>query len=330
MSMKNMTIGQIQELVENPGMPIRQPATALMTIDTANRTAGTKVNNLYINKQQTLMNGYFTRVALTELNMDWDIPNVNPYNNTFKMVFYYGTGVFKAVQFEVTEGFYDMQQLASELETLIQTYINTDVDLTGLYTIDITANQVVREFTITNTNVSNKLFGIVPIFSVRSDASDLCEIMGLSTVDPTLQFKTIVGSYATMLYTPYFDIVSQQLTKKQNVADNSTSVNTGKNLLARIYLNQLGILPNKAIEDPNYPEEILGVSPFTIHLEFNQPKQIYWDTKEFINVVDLTLYDNKGRVLYERPSSFNPDDNTEYLVGTGETNWQLTFQITET
>lgn len=330
MSMKNMTIGQIQELVENPGMPIRQPATALMTVDTANRQPGTKVNNLYINKQQTLMNGYFTRIALTELNMDWDIPNVNQYNDSLRIVFYYAPGLFKAVEFSIGEAFYDMEQLAAELQTTMNAYIATDVDLTGLYTMSVVADQYNREFEIENTNVSAKKFGIVAISQLLSTSSDMCDMMGLATVDPALQFTKITSAYAPMTYTPYFDIVSRQLTKKQNVADNSTSVITGKNLLARIYLNELGIVNNKATPAAGGREDIIGVSPFTIHLEFNQPKQIYWDTKEFINVVDLTLYDNKGRVLYERPSDFSVAAPTEYLVGTGETNWQMTFQITET
>jgi hypothetical protein len=326
-----MTIGQIQELVENPGMPIRQPATALLTIDTADRTTGTKVNNLYINKQATLVQGYFTRLALTEINFDWDIPNVNQYNQTLTIIFYYATGLFKALRFEIAEAFYDMEQLAAELQTVIQAAINADVDLVGLYTMTVTADQYVREFTISNTNVSELKFGIVPINSVSVDSTvtDLTQMMGFDTVDSSLQYVSITGAYASMLYTPYFDIVSKQLTKKQNVNDNSTSLLTGKNLLARVYLNQFGINGNKATPAVGGLEDIIGVTPFTIHYEWQTPKQVYWDTKEFINVIDLTLIDNRGRVLYERPSDFAVGTD-DYLVGTGNANWQITFQVTET
>lgn len=325
-----MSVGAFQSAVENPGMPIRQPAVALMTVDTANRIPGSKVNQLYINKQQSLVNGYFTRIALTELNMDWDIPNVNQYSDSFKVIFYYAAGLFKSVEFQLAEGFYDMEQLAAELTTVMNAYIATDVDLNGLYTMAVTPLQYDRNFTIANTNVSAKEFGLVPIAGLNPLKSDLCDMMGFATVNPSLQFKSITGAYATMTYTPYFDIVSQQLTKKQNVTDNGTSFVTGKNLLARIYLNELGINNNKATPVVGGKEDIIGVMPFTVHLEFQNPKQIYWDTKEFINVIDLTLYDNKGRVLYERPSDFSLLDPTEYLVGTGNTNWQMTFQITET
>lgn len=122
-----------------------------------------------------------------------------------------------------------------------------------------------------------------------------------------------------MLYTPYFDIVSKQLTKKQQVNDSGTSYATGSSLLARIYLT-----PNH-ITTTDFTNQ-LGTAPFTIFREFIIPKQIYWDTKEFINVIDLSLVDYKGNILYETP---NVSNATSFEVGTGNANWQLTLQVSE-
>lgn len=304
-----------------------------MTVDTANRSSGQKVNNVYINKQQALLSGYFTRIALTEINMDWDIPNVNGYNNTFTMIFYFAPGLFKSVTFELAQAFYDMAQLATGLTTEINNYIATDGDLNGLYNILITPNQEYRFFSIENLEgvaPNKKKFGIAPISQVERGTSDLCDLMGLATINSSLQFTGVATAYSTMLYTPYFDIVSKQITKKQNVKDNSTSENTGNNLLARVYLNAFGINKNKATPVVGDPEDIIGVTPFSIHYEFQNPKQIYWDTKEFLNVIDLTLIDDKGRVLYETTSMYDTTVPTEYMLGTGNTNWQLTFAVTET
>ena len=323
-----------QSQVENPGVPLRQPAVALMTIDTANRTPGTKVNDLYINNQTTLVEGYFTRLALTELNMNWDIPNVNPYNNTIKLVFYWAPGVFKAVQFEIPTGFYSMTSLATALQTVLQADIAADPELAPNYTMTVTADPEYRTFTIQNTKVGGLDFGIAPIGATNKNTTDLCDVMGLTNVSASLRYTAIVSGYATMLYTPYFDIVSKQLTKKQNVRDNSTSPSTGSNLLARIYLTEFGINGNKVLPTTSADEErnfILGSKPFTIHYEFQTPKQIYWDTKEFINVIDLSLVDNKGRILYEIPTTNTPAVGGGIcVVGSGEANWQLTVQVTET
>jgi hypothetical protein len=125
-----------------------------------------------------------------------------------------------------------------------------------------------------------------------------------------------------MLYTPYFDVVSKQLTKKQQVTDSGTSYNTGGNLLTRIYITPSDITTT------NFKIGQLGTAPFTIHREFRIPKQIYWDTKEFINVVDLTLIDYKGNILYEAPDVID-EDQQKFSFGTGNANWQLTFQVSE-
>jgi len=332
MSRRNMTVGQIEELVENPGIPIRQPATAILTVDTADRLARTKVNDLYINKQETLVQGYFTRLALTELNFNWDIPNVNAYNNTMNLVFYYAPGLFFPLKISIAENFYGMADLATAVQNALNSAIAAVPVLAPLYTMNFIVEPENRQFRLVNTNGSAKKFGISPLGKVEKGSTDLCDVMGFATADPAVEANIVQSGYATMLYTPYFDIVSRQLTKKQNVRDSGTSDTTGQNLLARVYINPFGIVPNPAAAiSPAPPEKdaILGAKPFTIHYEFQNPKQVYWDTKEFINVIDLQLLDNKGRVLYETPTELTLGGSL-YRLGSGEANWQLTFQITET
>ena len=134
-------------------------------------------------------------------------------------------------------------------------------------------------------------------------------------------YSEFVGDVASMKYTPYFDVVSKQLTKKQQVGDSGTSFNTGSNLLARIYVSYNDVVQ----DDFTNP---LGSKPFTIRREFIIPKQIYWDTKEFLNVIDLTLIDYKGNVLYE-PTFFQSSGGDTINLGTAASNWQLTLQVSE-
>lgn len=332
----NMTVGQIRELVENPGQPIRQPAVSLFTIDSADRytrnASGTTVdapalNNLYINKQQSLINGYITRIALTEINMPWDIPNVNDRNNTLGIALknFPTAGTDTPIVIALQEGFYTPADLASTIETELSAAVLAAGASTE-YSFDVTYTASTRSFTIENTSAG--LWYLAPTPAGDDDLTNMMGFGFVSLKDPAIfadGYEVLQGAFASMLYTPYFDIVSRQLTKKQNINDNSTSIVTGNSLLARIYINPYGF--NK-LADGEVP---LGCAPFTLHQEFQNPKQIYWDTKEFISIVDLQLVDYKGKILYETPQVYAEIDGKQTLqVGTGATNYQLTFQITET
>jgi len=330
----NMTVGQIRELVENPGQPIRQPAVSLFTVDTADRmrfdatgvrTDTTPVNSVYINKQQNLMNGYITRIALTEINIPWNIPNVNDRNNFFCFTLYSTFNVVKCAR--LTNGFYTPDELATALETAMNAEVATVPGANAEYDFTVTYNEDNANFTISNDLVPNSYWSIEPTQGGQED--DLTTMMGFGAIPATVsdEYLSITGGYASMLYTPYFDIVSKQLTKKQNINDNSTSIVTGTSLLARIYITSDGIVTRPTGPDQ---DKILGCRPFTIHKEFQNPKQIYWDTKEFISIVDLQLVDYKGQILYESPITATGDDNEFVTLGTGGDNWQLTLQITET
>ena len=344
---QNMTTGQIRELVENPGQPIRQPAVSVLTIDTADRRIfdvngfrvdTTSPNEIYINKQQTLMNGYITRIALTELNLEWNCPNViasGPCKNN-TLLFEQGSGptgpVTASYTLSVPEGFYTPNELAAR----IQDTLNTDAVFGA-------TNWFCRyNF---NQNASFDLgrptagiyWRIRP--QNQNSADDLCNLMGFTTM-PSGFYYILIGSYASMTYTPYFDIVSNQLTKKQNVNDNSTSFITGHNLLARIYINNAGfterldLTPADVTQPPeNAATPIIGCRPFALHLEFQNPKQIYWDTKEFINAIDLRLIDYKGRTLYAQNQGSAVINTVGGIViaSAGDSSeFQLTLQITET
>lgn len=324
------SIGLIEQMVENPGMPIRQPSVALFTVDTADRYKLNRdgfridtepVNNIYINKQQSVINGFFTRIALTELNMPWDIPNVNGYNNTFSV-----GGLNTAlnpVPIEVTVSIPIDFYTGTELATALTSALNAKMTALGSdyptsYDWTVAFNTATGRFTI---SADGGIFKLAPKNNASRD--DLLNMMGFGGLsveaDLLVAYESFISSPATMLYTPYFDIVSKQLTKKQQVGDSGTSYQTGSSLLARIYLTPDGLVP------VDYTDQ-LGCTPFTIHKEFRVPKQIYWDTKEFVNVIDLTLIDYKGNVLYEEPNTVL---SNVFNVGSGNANWQLTFQVSE-
>lgn len=339
-----MTSGQVAELVEHPGMPLRQPATAILTVDTADRNKydgngyviqPSAINNLYINTQQTLVQGYFTRIALTELNIPWNIPNVNERNSTLTLLLDNGDGETKEFTVDLAEGFYNGEELAAALNTAFAAEIATDPAYAAVNEINFEYTQEGCTFAITQNAAENTPFVIVPNNLGAKD--DLCNMMGFGAIPNTFPSAPAwYGGYASLQYTPYIDIISQQFTKKQNVNDASTSVSTGRNLLHRLYLTPDGYtqVPTVFKQDVATDEfEMPGTKPFIIHKEFTVPKQIYWDTKEFISVLDLSLRDYKGNILYEVPTKTVSGGGGNVIfnqLGTTNTNWQMTFQITET
>ena len=59
------------------GTTIRQPATANLMIDSADRDEA-RYNSPWdfqITKGQSILNGFFTRVGTTEVTLEWNIPN---------------------------------------------------------------------------------------------------------------------------------------------------------------------------------------------------------------------------------------------------------------
>jgi hypothetical protein len=232
----------------------------------------------------------------------------------------------------VVTGSYTLQVLSNfytpnDLSTYIQNELRTD-NVFGVNTWICTWLEQTNQFVINSGNPAI-VFRIRPQNFDTND--DLCNLMGFSY--PSTSFaQRVFGSYASMIYTPYFDVVSTNLTKKQNVRDNSTSFITGQNLLCRVYLVSgpgINILRDRTVDTEEADCTIVGCRPFTLYREYNTPKQIYWDTKEFINVIDLTLIDYKGRTLYSQPqAAFQITDNATFSGDAAQ--FQLTLQVTET
>jgi hypothetical protein len=329
---------------ENAGVPTRMPATAILTINTADerRTdaenytiAPYNPNRILINKQRNVIEGFFTRLALTEININWNTPNViaapGYANNTLTLQRGNALGPGPVIDekiIEVDENFFSPIQLAQALTQLL----NFGAGTFGSTSWDVQYTDKFASFTIVE-NTLDIPFRIK--VDNRGQKDDLCNLMGLSGAPSTFH-KIIQGGFAPMCYTPYVDIISNQLTKKQNVRDAGTNITTGNALLHRLYLNQddFTIRFDKSLPTPqlNVDTNILGCRPFVYHKEFQVPKQIFWDTKEFINVIDIELRDYKGRVLYSSvegiPLDPDPLGNIGYCKNF--TDYQLTIQITET
>jgi len=306
---------------------------AVLSIDTTDGliidpTTGYQVSSnspyeLNIQKKQTLFSSEIKRISLVQLCMPYTSPNVNPYNN----ILFFKNALGAEANIVITPAFYLPSELASAVQTAMNAGLGTFGKTNWLVSYDARANI----FTIDNQEAGITIpavsFTIEPKLdqpkgyytdidgSTIRRSSTLAEIMGFNAVSAITTNK-ILGSYPSMTYTKYIDIVSTRLCGHQRQRDNSTNYKTGNNILGRIY-----IAPDRVYSttDTNIP----GTRPFFLNFIPPVPKNIRWEAEEFLPSIDIRLQDDKGNLLYALPApanSISPDvmyaGNTAYFQAT--------------
>jgi hypothetical protein len=344
------------------GVPIRQPAVALLCVDSADaytydidglRSDRTTPASILINKQTPLLFGYMTRISLTEVNMAWATPNVNERNNTLTLYLYDDTNDTEVgfVRIAIQEYFHTPQELASAVETALR---NLDVGDGAMVGWDVNYDTRASRFDISGastaagaTEYSFQIWNGYaidgPFVATASDTGgivvptgrvqdDLTYMMGLTaSTDAQFTFaKNVDGGFASCQYTPYVDIVSRILTKNQNVRDGDTTKTSTPSKLARIYLSKDGCNNTFDVDDAGVDGNcnIVGVRPFFLHKEFNTPKVISWNTTENVDVIDLQVLDRQGFPIYIEQFNAQYSGTTVTIGNTAS--FQFTIQATET
>jgi len=309
-----------------------------------------------------------TRLALTEMNIQWDTFNVNSSNNTLTMALYSATDATPAVvallgfiRISALPMFYTPMLLATEL-----TFRLNDEALVTSNNLSFTVSydEKAGAFTINQTGsyASGRVRGYFKIFSSSAPQSstafppplsgfppiddDILYCIGVQAVtqpgaEPIGFYSRIVGAYAPMLYTPYIDIVSNLLTKHQNVSDGTTASIFTSSKLARVYFSNETIInrhDNLPIgmgleEDWTTVCNIVGTRPITFRREFITPKQIQWENTENVDFIDIQVLDYKGNPIRieEDLIIVDPDatSNAIDVIQKNNTSFQFTLQATE-
>jgi hypothetical protein len=342
------------------GTPIRMPSTAILCIDSADSVRynndgyiinATTPADIYINKQTPLMFGYMTRVSLTDININWDTPNVNDRNNTLTIriadVSGYASpsniiGTYRIAiptQFRTPDNIANIVRVSLNNLTISgMTGVNAfqvvhfPAQAEFVVVIDNTLTTAPRYLSILPPGKTYDIDGVYPSGSFKGKVDDdLTYMMGYSHIAELKNYFTesIASSFASCQYTPYIDIVSTFLTKNQNVRDNDSSLRNGQAKLARVYLSHPGANNQFSIDDDGViiSCNIVGVRPFVLHKEFENPKVISWNTTENIDIVDLKVLDHRGNAIFIEQSVVSKSTD---LVKLGNTaSFQFTLQITE-
>lgn len=264
----------------------RPSSTALLSVDSLDRVGGAgsgTAGDFLINKNQSIFNGFFTRIALNEVTLDWCIPNITEElrNNTFTV-----TVGATTITVDVPDGTYTFAECIDTLVALLNAPGPAGFgagtfrieDRTGAAWVPGTsiglaflATTAGGNFTITQTNLSGQL--------------------GIAQGVANSQFPFICPK---LLPYYYIDFVSPQLTYNQDLKDNTTS-SVVRDVLYRwvfAYDNST-VTP---LDKYGYPI-LQGYKSFVARRYLNYPKQILWNPAQPVGQLGFQIYTSNGDLL---------------------------------
>jgi len=313
----------------------RSPSYAILAIDSEDRfkdytderntlanPTGYNVSpyDFTISKNESLMNGFFTRLAVTEVNFPFVIPNIN--NTTRKMLVSWQVGAAPVQVGLITLpiGFYRPADLAAAIQPRV---IALDPVNLAAFTIDYAPTNMPNF--VYETNAAGVTIAFSPLaanstaYPYPDTTKQLFNLMGFTTINTNLSVQS-AGLSTFCQGTRYIDIVCSQLTYNQALKD-TMSQPVARDTLCRLYISdgvgasQFYLLPS----DPDFAPT--GTTPFPIYRQFQNPKFIRWLPNQPVpGSLRFEVYDDNGINLADL---YGPS-----IIGRGE-NWSMTLLVSE-
>ncbi len=294
----------------NKGIDVRDPSTANFLIDSTDRdnynsqtvfTPGesptTFSSNFLINKlNQNLVTGFFTRFALTEIELAWNIQNVSDVLGNHRTELFLVTGgVGVAYGVTIANGNYTVQA--------------------GLDAMLVALNGIVAGWTLQDStaNVGKKrllapagyTFNFYRQTAVTASPNgvpnlNLAQALGflvysrLPTVGETT-FNYNIAANPNLLAYEYIDITCPQLASQQKVKDATTSNFDANDIVFRWHFASDASYP-ESYDGYGYPI-LPGYKPFNVRRYLAFPKQIRWDPLLPLGQIQFTTYTDRQDVL---------------------------------
>lgn len=303
----------------DPAITQRPTSTALLAIDSEDRyknyldySEASVANykspyDFAIEKNESLMNGFFTRLALTEINFPWVVPNINKRTRTIIFEYYIAAGPANGELIQLASGFRTPAQIASDLQAKIRaidpvnlgaftvTYgiftNNTPTTESQLPLFEFKSNNPLITF-----NFQRMTYNSV-LYPYGSQNKQLFDLLGLNDDASLGAFDYICGNSTFCQAIRYIDIVCSQLVNNQALKD-TMSQTVARDSLCRLY-----------IESPSTPSNVpcnsatfcpVGCAPFQLYKDFNTPKQINWlPNQPIAGSLRFQVYDDGGALLSE-------------------------------
>jgi hypothetical protein len=318
----------------------RSPAYAILGIDSEDRfkdyvearaatldTYNSSPYDFQITKNESMMNGFFTRLALTEINFPWMIPNIN--GKTREVGFEYQIGAAPAVSTTLTldYGFTTPGEIATILQnairaldpglsTFVMTYGTVQPSLANAESLPIFSynpplSVQVRFFPLTYNSSA---------YPFPPTTKQLFDVLGFSNANTILGGGELYGRGTYCQAIRYIDIVCSQLTYNQALKD-TMSQTVARDTLCRLYIGD-GPYTGTSTMDPSDADFCPpGCAPFTIYRQFTNPKFIRWLPNQPVQGnLRFQVFDDDGNLLSTSGSLGSETDGA---------NWSMTLLVSE-
>ena len=257
---------------------IRYPSTANLMIDSADRPTNYYSSpwDFQITKNNSIMNGFFTRIGTTEVVLEWCEPNIytDGSNNSIVVDISGATGLAFSQAIVLPEGFYTLEECIDQIVIELN-------DLSGTTGSVFTAfNQLNGQVVISSTTAQIN----ISIDTGLSERLDL-PVTGLIP-------QLTVTQCADLRKYRYLDFTSSQLTYNQEVKDNSTA-NIQRDVLCRWYM----AWDTEPVYDTYGYPILMGYRKFVVRRLFNPPKQIKWSANQPLGNIAFQVYGNDQQVV---------------------------------
>jgi hypothetical protein len=271
---------------DDNAVTVRPSSTALLSVDSLDRVSGGgsgTSGNFLINKNQSIFNGFFTRIAMTEITLDWCIPNVSDYlqNNTFTV-----TVGPTTITIDVPDGTYTVAECIDTILSLLNAPIPAGFG-PGTFRIEDRTGAAWSPGTsiglayLATTGGGN--FTITP--------TDLSESLGINGTVANSQFPFICPK---LLPYYYLDFVSPQLTYNQELKDNTTNAFVRDVLYRWVFAyDNSSVVP---LDKYGYPI-LQGYKSFVARRYLSYPKQILWNPSQPVGQLSFQIYTSNGDLL---------------------------------
>jgi len=293
----------------------RPSSTANFLIDSVDRDQEIyeSSGNFQINKKQSLFNGFFNRMSVQEVVLDWGIPNISPVHGNDILAFTYFDGTTTTASWvDVPAGFYTVANLLAALVG----QMNVDVGTPGAFKVTSGDTGVYLE--VDQTVVAGGTFEINEVFAgppVKDGTNLAYELFTEDQVNDG-QNQSYVILCPRLLPYRYLDFVSPQLTYNQELKDADTSQKS-KDVLYRWYI---AWDTETSYDTLGFPI-LQGYRPFIARRLIAYPKQIRWNNTAPIGSVEFQVYDDNDQIV--DPKEFPADE------GGAEMEFQMTLLLSE-
>jgi len=291
----------VAERKEEKVKTAREPASAHLMIDSLDRYKNgfprnstgdvqTTSSSWTLQLPQYVLNGFFTRLAVTQVQFQWNLPTIiGGYND--QLVIQQGATISVA---QIPQGWYSQTTLAAAITAAIAAAPTPPASavtcaynpLTEVFTLASAA-----AITLVDTGTSSRFskFGI-------TSGLQYSGVIGSGTTD-------IIGAVPTMLPTRFVDIRSVYLAKNQRVKDVTTlPQNIVTDIIARIYATAPNTTTTGSASSPFQ-------MPWIMNHSYPVPKYIRWNAEEPISNFTIELLDDSGFLL-----PWGPNRGCEYAM----------------